>query len=138
MILVSACLTGKNCKYNGKNNKCDKVIDFLKDKEYTEICPECMGGMSVPRIPSEICGNKVISKNGEDVTSYFLKGAEKTVKIAKSHKNVTAILKQGSPSCGFGRICDGTFTGTKIKGMGVTAKALNELGITILTEEDFA
>lgn len=137
MILVSACLLGKNCKYNGGNNLCRKVIEFLKDKEYTEICPECMGGLSTPRAPSEIKDGKVFSENGTDVTREFLKGAEESLKLAKEYGVSMAILKQGSPSCGCGRIYDGSFSGNKIKGMGITAKLLKNHGLEILTEDDF-
>ena len=109
MILVSACLLGKNCKYNGGNNFCPAVIEFLKDKEYKEICPECMGGLSTPRAPSEIKDGKVFSKTGTDVTKEFIKGAEESLKLAKEYGVSMAILKQGSPSCGYGRIYDGSF-----------------------------
>ena len=125
MILVSACLVGKNCKYSGGNNENTKVLEFLKDKEYIKICPECMGGLSTPREKSEICCEKVFSENGKDVTDNFEKGAKESLEIAKKYKCNLAILKQGSPSCGFGKIYDGTFSGKKIKGNGVTAYLLN-------------
>lgn len=137
MMLVSGCLLGFNVKYNGKNNKNQKIIDYLKDKEYKVICPETMGGLKSPRLPAERKGGRVYKKDGEDVTDYFLKGAKKVLLIAKECGADIAILKQSSPSCGYGKIYDGTFSDTKIKGMGVTAEILSENGIKILTEEDF-
>ncbi len=137
MIIVSRCLVGENCKYNGGNNYNEKVCEFLKDKEYITICPECDGGLPVPRIPSEISGDKVISQNGKDVTEYFVKGAEIALDIAIKKGADLAILKQSSPSCGSGSIYDGTFTGNKISGDGITAALLKKNGIKVITEKDF-
>ena len=139
MIIVSACLLGENCKYSGGNNKSENVIKYLEDKEYILVCPEQLGGLSTPRNPSEIItyGNKdgndvlsgctkVLSNKGIDVTKNFIQGAEETLKIAKEHNAKTAILKAGSPSCGYKKIYDGSFLGNKIQGMGVTAAILNK------------
>ena len=149
MIIVSACLLGENCKYSGGNNKSENVIKYLEDKEYILVCPEQLGGLSTPRNPSEIItyGNKdgndvlsgctkVLSNKGIDVTKNFIKGAEETLKIAKEHNIKTAILKAGSPSCGYKKIYDGTFLGNKIQGMGVTAAILNKENIALLDEDD--
>ena len=149
MIIVSACLLGENCKYSGGNNKSENVIKYLEDKEYILVCPEQLGGLSTPRNPSEIItyGNKdgndvlsgctkVLSNKGIDVTKNFIQGAEETLKIAKEHNAKTAILKAGSPSCGYKRIYDGTFLGNKIQGMGVTAAILNKENIALLDEDD--
>ena len=149
MIIVSACLLGENCKYSGGNNKSENVIKYLEDKEYILVCPEQLGGLSTPRNPSEIItyGNKdgndvlsgctkVLSKKGKDVTKNFKQGAEETLKIAKEHNAKTAILKAGSPSCGYKKIYDGTFLGNKIQGMGVTAAILNKENIALLDEDD--
>ena len=149
MIIVSACLLGENCKYSGGNNKSENVIKYLEDKEYILVCPEQLGGLSTPRNPSEIItyGNKdgndvlsgctkVLSNNGIDVTKNFIQGAEETLKIAKEHNAKTAILKAGSPSCGYKKIYDGTFLGNKIQGMGVTAAILNKENIALLDEDD--
>lgn len=149
MIMVSACLLGKNCKYSGGNNKSENVINYLKDKEYISVCPEQLGKLSTPRDPSEIItkGNKdgndvldgctnVISNKGVDVTSNFIKGAEEALKIAKEYKVKKAILKANSPSCGCKNIYDGTFSGNKVKGMGVTAAILNKANIDLLDEND--
>ena len=149
MIIVSACLLGENCKYSGGNNKSENVIKYLEDKEYILVCPEQLGGLSTPRNPSEIItyGNKdgndvlsgctkVLSNKGIDVTKNFIQGAEETLKIAKEHNAKTAILKAGSPSCGYKKIYDGTFLGNKIQGMGVTAAILNNENIALLDEDD--
>ena len=149
MIIVSACLLGENCKYSGGNNKSENVIKYLEDKEYILVCPEHLGGLSTPRNPSEIitygnkdgndvlCGcTKVLSNKGIDVTKNFIQGAEETLKIAKEHNAKTAILKAGSPSCGYKKIYDGTFLGNKIQGMGVTAAILNKENIALLDEDD--
>ena len=135
-ILVSACLLGNNCKYDGTNNKNEKVIEYIKDKEIIPMCPEIYGGLSTPRVPSERKGDKVITKNGEDVTVNFLKGAKETLYIAKLFNIKKALLKAKSPSCGNGIIYDGSFTHTKIEGYGVTAELLKENGIEIITEND--
>ena len=150
MIIVSACLLGENCKYSGGNNKSENVIKYLEDKEYILVCPEQLGGLSTPRNPSEIItyGNKdgndvlsgctkVLSNKGIDVTKNFIQGAEETLKIAKEHNAKTAILKAGSPSCGYKKIYDGTFLGNKIQGMGVTAAILNKENIALLDEAVF-
>ena len=109
MIVVSACLLGVNCKYNGKNNDNEKVKEFLKDKEFIIVCPEQLGGLTTPRQPSEINykdgkevlkGNsKVLSCEEKDVTENFLKGAEESLKIAKIYNCKKALLKESRPSC---------------------------------------
>ena len=135
-ILVSACLLGIDVKYDGKNNKNDKVLEYIKDKEIIPICPEVIGGLSTPRIPSEIIGDKVINKDGIDVTNNFYKGAEEVLKLCKLFNIKKAILKKKSPSCGVGLIYDGTFTNNLVEGYGITAKLLKENGIELLTEDD--
>ena len=132
-ILVSMCLLGINCKYNGGNNLSEEVLEYIKDKEVYPICPEIMGGLKTPRNPSEIQGNKVINNIGEDVTQQYLKGAEEALKIAKLFNIKKAILKAKSPSCGNGKIYDGTFTSTLIEGDGITTKLLKENGIEVIT-----
>ena len=135
-ILVSACLLGINCKYDGENNKNDKVIEYIKGKEVIPICPEIMGGLPTPRIPSEIKDNKVITKENKDVTNSFYKGAEEVLYLAKLLNVKKALLKAKSPSCGVGEIYDGTFTHTKIKGDGITTRLLKENNIEVITELD--
>ena len=140
-VLVSACLIGNNCKYNGSNNKNEKIIEYLKDKEVILVCPEVMGGMEIPRLKSEIVNDekdlKVINENGEDVTSYFIKGADIALNRAVANNVKVAILKEKSPSCGVKKIYNGKFDGTKVDGSGVFTRLLLEKGIKVLTEEDF-
>ncbi|WP_373599588.1 DUF523 domain-containing protein [Paraclostridium bifermentans] len=136
MILVSACLLGINCKYDGDNNYHESVKDYLKDKQFVVICPEQLGGLPTPRIPSEITKDKVMNKEGIDVTNNFIKGANESLKIAKLYGCKEAILKEGSPSCGSNKIYDGTFTGIKIYGMGITASLLKKEGIRIMSEKE--
>ena len=136
-IMVSACLLGDNVKYNGGNNRNDELISFLKDYEVIKVCPECLGGLSIPRDPSEIIDNKVFSKEGIDVTSEFRLGGEKTLKIAKDNNIKVAILKKNSPSCGNGTIYDGTFSHNVISGDGIATKLLKENGIIVFDEENY-
>jgi uncharacterized protein YbbK (DUF523 family) len=136
MIIVSACLVGINCRYDGGNNANQKVIELVSKGFAIPVCPEQLGGLTTPRIPAEIIGNKVINKNGEDVTGYFKKGARETLQITKLTNCRKAILKQSSPSCGYGKIYDGTHTGKIIAGKGITAKLLEDNEIKIITEED--
>ena len=135
-ILVSACLLGINCKYDGANNKNDKVLEYIKDKEVIPICPEIMGGLPIPRVPSEIKDNKVITKDNIDITSNFSKGAKEVLYLAKLFNVKKALLKAKSPSCGVGEIYDGTFTHTKINGDGITTRLLKENNIEVITELD--
>lgn len=136
MILVSACLAGIKCRYDGKDNANNKVIEMVKKGIAIPICPEQLGGLQTPRIPAEIIEAKVINKKGDNVTSQFKKGAKETLRIAELANCHKAILKQSSPSCGYGKIYDGTHTGRIIEGIGLTAKLLSQNGIIIITEED--
>lgn len=140
MYIISACLAGVDCKYDGKNNKNDKILKLVKEGKAILVCPEQLGGLSTPRLPSEIVvkngEKKVISNNGIDVTESFIKGAEETLKIAKMMGAKKAILKAKSPSCGYRKIYDGTFSGTTTKGNGITAEILEKNNIKIYTEED--
>lgn len=135
-IIVSACLLGENCKYSGGNNKCDEVIALAEKFEIIPVCPECFGGLPIPRVPSEIRDGRVYSKTGEDLTEAFLSGAEQTLYIAKEANAPCAVLKENSPSCGFGKIYDGTFSGNKIDGNGTTAQLLYDNEIQIFGESN--
>jgi uncharacterized protein YbbK (DUF523 family) len=136
LIAVSACLIGVNCKYNGKSNLQPRVIDFLRGKELTLICPEELGGLTTPRIESEIQKDgRVYNKHGIDVTDNFITGAEKAIEIMKQNHCTAVVLKDGSPSCGFKYIYDGTFTGKRIRGQGILARYLKENGIKIINLE---
>lgn len=136
MKICSACLLGVKCRYDGKNALNRKVIELLKTEILIPVCPEQLGGLPTPREPAEIVGNKVITRSGQDVTEKFKRGAMETLKIAELLGIREAVLKQGSPSCGCGKICDGTFSGKTIKGDGVTTALLKRHGIKIITEED--
>ena len=135
-LLISACLTGVNCKYSGGNNKLDDtVLEKLREKyELIPVCPESDGGLSTPRDPSERRGDKVVSCKGRDVTAEFLRGADIALEKALSNGCKKALLKELSPSCGNGRIYDGSFTGTVIEGFGVTAELLIQNGIKVFGE----
>lgn len=132
-ILVSACLLGTNCKYSGGNNYSEEVMEFLKDYEIIPICPEQLGGLPTPRPASEIIGDKVMNNEGTDVTSNYQKGAEEALKIAQLLGIKKALLKAKSPSCGNGKIYDGTFSGTLTTGDGITTKLLKENNIEVIT-----
>ena len=135
MILISACLCGINCKYNGKNNLNEECLELLKKGEAILVCPEQMGGLETPRNPSEIKivneEIKVFMNDGKDVTDNYKRGAEEVLKLAKELNIKKAILKRKSPSCGCGEIYDGTFTNTITKGNGITASLLIENGIEV-------
>ncbi|MCX6759915.1 MAG: DUF523 domain-containing protein [Candidatus Nealsonbacteria bacterium] len=138
MILVSACLLGVNCQYNGESDFAKELLDFLKDKgEFIAVCPEVLGGLPIPRDGAEIIGDKVKTVKGKDVTKEFLIGAEKVLKFAKENNIHLAILKAKSPSCGVGMIYDGTFSRKLIKGDGITAALLKKNGIKVMTEKDY-
>ncbi len=133
-ILVSACLLGENCKYDGNNNFNKNV---LKLKEYFNIipvCPEVFGGLPIPRTPSEVCGNRVVTSDGADVTAAFADGAERTLYIAQEKNCPAALLKERSPSCGCGRIYDGSFTSNLVDGNGITAELLIKNDIRVFGE----
>jgi uncharacterized protein YbbK (DUF523 family) len=136
-ILVSACLLGINCKYDGTSNKNEKILKLKKNFILIPVCPEILGGLTIPREPAEQKGKRVITKSGKDATKYFEKGAKEVLKICKILKIKKAILKQKSPSCGCGKIYDGTFSGKLIKGEGATTKLLKKNKIKVFTEENF-
>ena len=135
-LLISACLAGENCKYNGGNNYTPLVEELKKRYELVFVCPECFGGLPIPHPPSERVGERVVAKTGEDVTDAFRLGAEKTLEIAKAQGVTKAVLKERSPSCGYGAIYDGTFTGTVVPGSGVAAEMLAAAGVAIYGESE--
>lgn len=134
IIAVSACLLGHHCKYNGEHNFDINVVERVKGFEVIPICPEVLGGMSTPRISAEIMPgkNEVFNSAGQDVTALFERGAKLTLELLKKNSCVKVILKDGSPSCGYSMIYDGTFSGTKISGEGITCKYLKANGIEII------
>ena len=136
MILVSACLLGINCRYDGGNNLNEKVLKLFLEGKAIPVCPEQLGGLSTPRVPAEIIGDKVLDKNGKDVTANFEKGALETMRIARLLKCEVAILKENSPSCGVHYVYDGTFSNKKIEGMGKTCELLIKNGIKVYSENE--
>ncbi len=141
MYIVSACLLGENCKYSGGNNETPWVVSFAKAHSCCSLCPEVAGGLPVPRPPSELSEGRVMTEAGEDLTRAFEAGAlkcfDEALALAKERGQTIegAILKSGSPSCGSGRIYDGSFSGIKIEGDGIFAKYLKAQGIPVITEE---
>ena len=130
-LLVSACLLGENCKYSGGNNY-TPAVEALKEKfDVISVCPEQMGGLPTPRIPAERVGEKVLTREGTDVTAEYRKGAEDALAIAKANGVKFAVLQERSPSCGSECVYDGTFSGKLIPGQGVTAQLLEEHGIKV-------
>jgi uncharacterized protein YbbK (DUF523 family) len=135
-ILISACLLGRACRYDGQAKGID-ALSVLQDRHTLFfVCPECDGGLQTPRAPSERCGDYVMNDRGEDVTAQYQKGAQIALETARKNGCDLAILKERSPSCGTGQIYDGTFTRTLKDGDGVTAQLLKENGITVIGESE--
>jgi uncharacterized protein YbbK (DUF523 family) len=144
--LVSACLLGKHCRYDGGHKRNESVVALAKRQKLIPVCPEELGGLPIPRPPSEITGGdgadvlvgkaRVLTKQGEDVTAHFLKGANEVLKIAQAHNVKEAILKARSPSCGCGEIYDGTFSGKTRPGDGVTTALLKKHEVEVVGEDD--
>ena len=135
-IIVSGCLFGCDCRYKGDNCKCEELLALVDEHILIPVCPEQMGGLSTPRDPAEIVGDKVISNHGKDVTYEYTKGAETALHIAKVNNADAVVLKANSPSCGKGIIYDGTFTGNKIEGNGIAAKMFLDAGFSVFTENE--
>lgn len=135
-IMVSACLAGENCKYNGGNNRNEKVMALFADNEVTTVCPEQMGGLPTPRVPAEIQNGVVVNRDGISVDKEYRLGAEKCLEIAKEFQPDLIILQSRSPSCGVKQRYDGTFTGRLIDQPGVTAELLIRNGFHVIDVED--
>ena len=135
-ILVSACLLGVCCRYDGKSNENER-IKALRDKyDLIPFCPEQLGGLTTPRLPSEILNEKVVMKDGRDVTGEYQKGANEALGIARIFGARAAILKENSPSCGTRQIHSGKFDGELTDGMGICAKTLKDNGIFVVSENE--
>ena len=144
--VISSCLVGENCKYEGGNNFHQKTNSIFEKGDSISVCPEVLGGLGVPRPRTEIqegsgeevlCGKTaVINEKGHDVTEYFIRGAQRALEIAQEKGITKAILKARSPSCGYQWIYDGSFSDNLKKGNGVFAQLLYGHGFTIVTEED--
>jgi len=146
IVLCSACLLGIKCRWDAKVKPNQRVVDLAKKEILIPVCPEQLGGLPTPRVPQEIqqCSGedvldgkgKVKNKKGGDVTEEFIRGAQETLKIAKLFDAKEFIGKSRSPSCGYGKTYDGSFTGRLIDGNGVTIALLNRNGIKIISDED--
>ncbi len=135
-ILVSACLLGENCKYNGGNNHNQNVINLIKGKNIIKICPEILADLPLPRKPVEILNGKIITEDKKDMTKLYVDSARKAVENIQDKKIDLSILKANSPTCGSKFIYDGTFSHTLIKGSGIFAQMIKEKNIMIISEQD--
>ena len=133
-VLISACLIGIFSRYDGSKIEYLNISDYVGKVNFIPVCPEQLGGLSTPREPSERRSEKVFSSSGKDISLEYALGAEETLAIAKKLNCDTAILKFRSPSCGSGKIYDGTFSGKLIDGDGVTAELLKKAGIKVISE----
>ena len=136
VLLVSACLMGFDCKYSGGNNALPPaaLYNLRRSFRLIPVCPETAGGLPTPREPSERRGERVVSRDGRDVTAAFQKGAALTLRLAERYGAKRALLKCNSPSCGSGFVYDGSFSGTLIPGDGMTAELLKSQGISVVGE----
>lgn len=135
-LLISACLLGVNCRYDGESCPNFAVEALMERYHLIPVCPEQLGGLPTPRTPSERVGERVVMKTGEDVTQQYRRGAEQALQLAKLFSCTKAVLKERSPSCGSGEIYDGTFTGTRTPGDGMTAELLKQNGIRVYGESE--
>ena len=135
-ILVSACLLGVRCRYDGKSKPHPAVERLMEQHTLIPVCGEIFGGLPTPRVSAERQGARVVTADGRDVTAAYRRGAEEVLRLAKRYGCKAAILKERSPSCGSGRIYDGTFTGTLTDGWGVTAELLRDHGICVIGESE--
>jgi uncharacterized protein YbbK (DUF523 family) len=146
MILVSSCLAGKECRYNGTHSLVDKIQKLVEQKRAIMVCPELLGGFSTPREPAEIVGGngedvlnghaKVMGKSGANVTDLYITGAYKTLELARQLQATSIVLKENSPSCGSSSIYNGEFSNQKIQGDGVTTALLRKEGFNVISEEE--
>jgi uncharacterized protein YbbK (DUF523 family) len=137
-ILISACLMGVNCRYDGSSKTVNELDLLMQKYNLIPICPEQLGGLTTPREPSEIKDGRVISKSGRDVTEQFQKGAQEALSLAKRFHCTIAILKERSPSCGSNQRYDGSFSGTLQPGDGLTAALLKQNNIQVLGENEIS
>ena len=133
-ILVSACLLGVHCRYDGNGVLQEELKTLSKEHNLIPVCPEIYGGLATPRDPAERIGSRIVTKTGQDVTAQYTKGAQEILQLCKFYDCQYAILKERSPSCGYGRIYDGTFGGKLVDGNGITAQLLSEHGVAIYGE----
>ncbi len=136
-VLVSSCVMGKNCKYNGGNNYNPKVMEFLRDKDVIEICPELLANLPIPRPSAELVDGVVMNINGENVDKEYRHAVEISMKEIEHMDIDLAILQSRSPTCGVNQVYDGSFTGKLVKGQGVFAQELIRAGYKVIDSEDF-
>ena len=134
-LLISACLLGVPCRYDGASKPVPRIELLTERFVLVPVCPEQLGGLPTPRTPAERCGSCVLTRDGRDVTENYLRGAQEALRIARITGCKAALLKAKSPSCGCGRIYDGTHTGTLTGGNGVTAALLMQNGISVCNED---
>ena len=137
-ILVSACLLGKNCKYNGGNNYNAAVAEFVKDKEVLTICPEMMAGMGCPRTPIEIVDGVLMDREGNNVDDAMRKAVADAMELIRKEDIQCAVLQSRSPTCGVNQVYDGSFSGKLVSGSGILAQALKDAGYQTIDAEDLA
>ena len=135
-ILVSACLLGLCCRYDGQSKADEAVLALMKSHTLVPVCPEQLGGLPTPRCPCEIRDGRVIARDGTDRTAEYRKGAEEALRLCRLFSCEAAVLKARSPSCGAGQVYDGSFSGTVREGNGVTADLLIRSGIPVWTEKE--
>ena len=136
VALVSACLLGIACRYDGGAQPCPEVLARMDRFRFIPVCPEQLGGLPTPRTPAERQGERVITADGADVTAQFRRGAELACRLARLYGAKLAVLKSRSPSCGRGEIYDGSFSGRRVPGRGVAAETLEALGVRVITESE--
>lgn len=135
-ILVSACLLGENCKYNGGNNYSPAVAEFVRGKEVLTICPEMMAGMGCPRTPMEIVDGVLMDRDGKNVDAAMRKAVARVLEQIRQEEIQCAILQSRSPTCGVNQVNDGSFSGKRISGSGIFAQALKDAGYRVIDAED--
>lgn len=135
-IVVSACLLGENCKYNGGNNHSPKLCALLEGKEYIPVCPETLAGLGIPRTPIEIVNGTVYDRDGNCVDAQLRKAVAQILSQLEGEKIEYAVLKSRSPTCGVKQVYDGSFSGKLVDGMGILAQALQAAGYRVIDSED--
>lgn len=135
-ILVSACLLGRDCKYNGGNNFDPNVAEFVRGREVIQVCPETLAGLGIPRVPMEIVGGILINRDGINVDAPVRRAVDTILEELRREQIECCVLKSRSPTCGVHQVYDGTFSGTLVDGMGVLARALKDAGYRVIDAED--
>lgn len=138
-LLISSCLCGENVKYNGGNNLIDRLEELQEKFEFVQVCPEVLGGLDTPRVPSEIQSFeplKIVNKDGLETTKNFINGAKQTLDIVINNQIKYALMKSNSPSCGNKKVYDGNFDGTLIDNSGVTVTLLLKNSVEVFNEKE--